>query len=57
MSVKPRFFGECCERRYLYFIPNQRHRQPDYHDGKDLRVKSFGLFRVRIDGTPVRLAR
>ncbi|HWN97356.1 MAG TPA: L-dopachrome tautomerase-related protein [Methylomirabilota bacterium] len=40
---------------YLYFIANQLHRQPDFHEGKDLRVKPYKLFRVRIDGTPVRL--
>lgn len=40
---------------YLYFIANQLHRQPSYHDGKDLREKPYSLFRVRIDGTPVAL--
>ena len=58
--MKPRLFvfGSVCKRgraRYLYFIANQLHRQPAYHDGKDLRAKPYGLFRVRIDGTPVRL--
>jgi len=40
---------------YLYFTANQPHRQPDYHDGRDLRVKPYRLFRVKIDGTPVLL--
>jgi len=41
----------------LYFIANQLHRQSDYHDGKDLRGKSYSLFRVKIDGAPVQLAK
>lgn len=40
---------------YLYFTANQLHRQPDYHNGKDLREKPYSLFRVKIDGTPVAL--
>ncbi len=39
----------------LYFIANQLHRQPNYHDGRDLREKPYSLFRVKIDGKPVRL--
>jgi len=39
----------------LYFIANQLHRQPNYHDGRDLRVKPYSLFRVKVDGKPVRL--
>jgi sugar lactone lactonase YvrE len=39
----------------LYLTANQLHRQPNYHDGKDLRQKPYGLFRVKIDGKPVRL--
>jgi sugar lactone lactonase YvrE len=42
---------------YLYFIANQLHRQPDYHGGKDLRDKPYSLFRVKIDGVPVQLAK
>ena len=38
---------------YLYFISNQLHRQKGYNYGKDLRVKPYSLFRVKIDGTPV----
>lgn len=40
---------------YLYFTANQLHRQPTYHNGKDLRVKPYSLFRTRIDASPVRL--
>jgi sugar lactone lactonase YvrE len=40
---------------YLYFIANQLHRQTHYHDGKVLREKPYSLFRVKIDGTPVKL--
>jgi hypothetical protein len=34
---------------------NQLHRQPDYHDGKALRVKPYSLFRVKTEGSPLRL--
>ena len=40
---------------YLYFTANQLHRQANYHNGQDLRVKPYSLFRVEVDGTPVRL--
>jgi len=40
---------------YLYFTANQLHRQADYHGGTDVREKPYSLFRVKIDGTPVRL--
>ena len=40
---------------YLYFISNQLHRQKGYNYGKDLRVKPYSLFRVKVDGTPVLL--
>lgn len=40
---------------YLYFTANQLHRGPDYHDGQDLRVKPYSLFRVRVDASPVLL--
>lgn len=40
---------------YLYFIANQLHRQPMFHNGKDLREKPYSLFRTKIDGSPVRL--
>lgn len=40
---------------YLYFTGNELHRQPSYHNDKDLRVKPYKLYRVKIDGTPVLL--
>lgn len=40
---------------YLYFTANQLHRQPSYHNGRDLRVKPYSLFRTKVDATPVRL--
>jgi sugar lactone lactonase YvrE len=40
---------------YLYFIANQLHRQPNYHNGKDQRQKPYTLFRLEVAGTPVRL--
>lgn len=42
---------------YLYFTANELHRQKGYNDGRDLRQKPYRLFRVKIDGTPVRLRR
>ena len=40
---------------YLYFTSNQLHRQKGYNYGKDLRVKPYSLFRVKVDGTPILL--
>ncbi len=40
---------------YLYFTANQLHRGADYHYGKDLRVKPYSLFRIKVDATPVLL--
>lgn len=40
---------------YLYFTANQLHRQASYHNGRDLRVKPYILFRVRMDAAPVLL--
>lgn len=40
---------------YLYVTANQLHRQPRYHEGKDLRRKPYVLFRVKIDAQPVLL--
>lgn len=40
---------------YLYFTANQLHRQPRYHQGKDLRQKPYSLFRTRINANPVLL--
>ena len=40
---------------YLYFTANQLHRQPTMHNGQDLRVKPYSLFRIKLDVKPVRL--
>ncbi len=40
---------------YLYVIANQLHRQPSYHEGRDLRQKPYHLFRTPIDAAPVLL--
>ncbi|HEX8385951.1 MAG TPA: L-dopachrome tautomerase-related protein [Rubricoccaceae bacterium] len=40
---------------YLYVTANQLNRQAKYHRGHDLRQKPYSLFRVKVDGTPVRL--
>ena len=40
---------------YLYVTANQLHRQPTMHNGKDLRVKPYSLFRIKVDAKPVRL--
>lgn len=40
---------------YLYFTSNQLNRQAGYNDGRDLRKKPYHLFRVKIDGTPIKL--
>ncbi|MGM5028252.1 L-dopachrome tautomerase-related protein [Tardiphaga sp. 862_B3_N4_1] len=40
---------------YLYFTANQLHRQAQFHEGQERRVKPYTLFRVRIDAGPVLL--
>ncbi|GAB1542577.1 L-dopachrome tautomerase-related protein [Scytonema sp. NUACC21] len=40
---------------HLYFIANQLHRQPNFHNGKDLREKPYSLFRTAIDAGAVLL--
>jgi sugar lactone lactonase YvrE len=40
---------------YLYFTSNQLQRQAQFHEGRDLRVKPYSLFRVKIDAGPVSL--
>lgn len=45
------------EDGYLYFTVNQLHRQKEFTGGRDQRTKPYVLFRVRVDGTPVRLVR
>ena len=40
---------------YLYFTGNELQRQPNYHNGKDLRVKPYKLYRIKDNATPVLL--
>ena len=40
---------------YLYVTANQLHRQPTMHNGVDMRVKPYVLFRTKIDSKAVRL--
>ena len=40
---------------YLYFTANQLHRQPGFHNGRDLREKPYSLFRIAVDAQPVLL--
>ena len=40
---------------YLYFTANQLHRQPNFHNGKDLREKPYSVFRTKVDAKPVAL--
>ena len=40
--------------RWSLYLYRQRAASPaELHDGKDKRVKPYGLFRTKIDGTPV----
>ena len=40
---------------YLYFTANQLHRQPGFHQGRDLRQKPYTLFRIKVGAEPVLL--
>ncbi len=40
---------------YLYVTANQLNRQPTMHNGNDERVKPYVLFRVKVNGQPIRL--
>lgn len=40
---------------YLYFSVDQWNRNPQYHNGQDLRERPYSLFRIRIDAQPVLL--
>ena len=42
---------------YLYFTCNQLNRQPQFHEGKDLRKPPYSLFRTRIDARPIQLSK
>jgi sugar lactone lactonase YvrE len=39
---------------YLYVTANQLDRQPQFHNGKDLRKPPYALFRVKTDSRPIR---
>jgi len=39
----------------LYVTANQLHRQPSFHDGKDLRETPYSVFRIKVDAKPVLL--
>lgn len=43
------------EDGYLYATGNELQRQPSYHNGKDLRVKPYKLYRVKVNAKPVAL--
>lgn len=34
---------------YLYLITNQLHRQPNYHEGKEMRKPPYLLMRIKLD--------
>jgi sugar lactone lactonase YvrE len=38
---------------YLYITANQLNRQPQFHNGKDLRKPPYALFRVKTDAKPI----
>jgi sugar lactone lactonase YvrE len=40
---------------YLYVTANQLHRQARYNRGKDMRIKPYTLFRIRVNAQPVML--
>lgn len=40
---------------YLYFTANELQRQGRYHNDKDLRVKPYRLYRVKVNAQPVLL--
>jgi sugar lactone lactonase YvrE len=39
--------------RYLYVTVNQLRCGPRFHGGEDLRRRPYGLFRIRVDTSPV----
>lgn len=39
---------------YLYFTANQLNRRGIFHQGKDLRIQPYMVFRVKTDGQPIR---
>jgi sugar lactone lactonase YvrE len=40
---------------YLYVTVNQLDRQPMFHDGKDMRQPPYVVYRVKTDGSPIRV--
>jgi sugar lactone lactonase YvrE len=40
---------------YLYVTANQLHRQARFHDGRDMRIKPYTLFRIKVNAKPVLL--
>ncbi|MDQ4101765.1 MAG: major royal jelly family protein [Thermoproteota archaeon] len=40
---------------YLYVTANQLHRQARFHNGQDLRIKPYTLFRINVGAKPVLL--
>ncbi len=40
---------------YLYVNANQLNRQPNLHNGHDLRVKPYHMYRIKVDAQPVLL--
>lgn len=51
----PNAFGSLADDGYLYVTANQLNRQPTMHNGQDLRVKPYTLFRLKVNAKPVRL--
>ena len=41
---------------YLYFTANQLHRQASFHEGRDMRVQPYMVFRIKTDSRPIRSA-
>ncbi|MCP9826826.1 gluconolaconase [Synechococcus sp. EJ6-Ellesmere] len=41
---------------YLYFTANQLNRQQIFHNGADRRIQPYMVFRIKIDGKPIRRA-
>jgi hypothetical protein len=37
----------------LYFTANQLNRQPRFHEGHDLRVQPYAVFRTQIGAQPM----
>ena len=58
VQLSPRFWPDTLsisQNGYLYVSANELQRQPSYHNGKDLRVKPYKLYRVKVDAKPVAL--